>query len=253
MGILNVTPDSFSDGGMYTDVRTAVAHGIEMEEQGASVIDIGAESTRPGSAPVSAEEEIRRLKPVLRDLVPSLSVPVSVDTMKAEVAEMCLSMGVGIVNDVNGLRGEGMREVCAGSDAYVIIMHMPGSMETVHRGDMDGGFAEEMRESLRGLTASALDAGIGKDRIILDPGIGFGKTFEQNMWILEHSSYFSDGFPVLSASSRKRVIAAGFPDMDIDVASAEAACIAARSGADMVRVHNVAVTKAALDRCFNRG
>ena len=166
---------------------------------------------------------------------------------------MCLSMGVGIVNDVNGLRGEGMREVCAGSDAYVIIMHMPGSMETVHRGDMDGGFAEEMRESLRGLTASALDAGIGKDRIILDPGIGFGKTFEQNTWILEHSSYFSDGFPVLSASSRKRVIAARFPDMDIDVASAEAACIAARSGADMVRVHNVAVTKAALDRCFNRG
>lgn len=252
MGILNVTPDSSSDGGRFIDPGDAVRHGLEMADQGASVIDVGAESTRPGSAPVSAEEEMRRLRPVLRDLIPSLSVPVSVDTMKAEVAEMCISMGAQIINDVNGLRGPGMAEVCASSGVYAIIMHMPGSMGTVHAHDMGEGFAEQMRSSLRELTASAIEAGVRPDRLIMDPGIGFGKTMEQNMWILEHSSYFSDGFPVLSASSRKRVISAYFPDMDIDDASAEAACIAAESGADMVRVHDVARTAAAFESRFSR-
>ena len=223
-----------------------------MADQGASVIDVGAESTRPGSAPISAEEEMRRLRPVLRDLIPSLSVPVSVDTMKAEVAEMCISMGAQIINDVNGLRGPGMADVCASSGVYAIIMHMPGSMGTVHAHDMGEGFAEQMRSSLRELTASAIEAGVRPDRLIIDPGIGFGKTMEQNIWILEHSSYFSDGFPVLSASSRKRVISAYFPDMDIDDASAEAACIAAESGADMVRVHDVARIAAAFESRFSR-
>ena len=250
MGILNVTPDSSSDGGLWTDPDTAVRHAAEMVDQGASVIDVGAESTRPGSEPVTAEEELRRLRPVIRRLAAEVDVPVSVDTMKAEVAEECISLGADMVNDVNGLRGSRMADVCAASDVHVVIMHMPGSMDSVHAGEMGEGFAEGIRESLASMSASAMDAGVSRDRIILDPGIGFGKSFDQNMWILDHSSYFSCGFPVLSASSRKRVVAAGYPDTDIDEASADAALRAAESGADMVRVHNVAVTASVLGRRF---
>ena len=252
MGILNVTPDSFSDGGMWTDPEDAVRHAVEMVGQGASVIDVGAESTRPGSEPVSAEEELRRLRPVVRRLASELDVPVSVDTMKAEVAEECISLGAEMVNDVNGLRGPGMAEVCASSGVYAVIMHMPGEMGSVHAGEMGEGFADDIRSTLEGLASSAMDAGVGRDRIILDPGIGFGKSMGQNLWILDHSSYFSCGFPVLSASSRKRVLAWAYPDMDIDVASADAASRAAESGADMVRVHNVAATVAALGGKISR-
>ena len=243
MGILNVTPDSFSDGGMWTDPEDAVRHAAEMVGQGASVIDVGAESTRPGSEPVSAEEELRRLRPVVRRLASELDVPVSVDTMKAEVAEECISLGAEIVNDVNGLRGLGMAEVCASSGVYAVIMHMPGDMGSVHAGEMGEGFAEDIRSSLQGLATSAIDAGVRRDRIVLDPGIGFGKSMEQNLWILDHSSYFScGGYPVLSASSRKRFLAVRYPGMDRDDASAAAALVAVRSGAAMVRVHNVART-----------
>lgn len=248
MGILNVTPDSFSDGGRWASPDAALRHALDMVDQGASIIDVGAESTRPGSSPVSAEEEMSRLRPVLKELIPSIDVPVSVDTMKTEVAEMCISMGVDIINDVNGLRAPGMAEACAAADVGVVIMHMPGTMSDVHSHDMNSGFAEEIRYSLRDLTGRALDAGVRDDRVILDPGIGFGKTVEQNLWILSHSSYFSEGHMVLSGSSRKRFVAASFPDMDIDEASAEAACIAVDSGADIVRVHNVAATVEALGR-----
>ena len=248
MGILNVTPDSFSDGGLWTDPDAALKHALDMVEQGADIIDIGAESTRPGSAPVSAEEEISRLRPVLKELVPSIDVPVSVDTLKTPVAEECLSLGADIINDVNGLRAEGMAEACASADAYVVIMHMRGTQATMHDGVMGDGFAQEIQGFLREQTAKALDAGISEDRIILDPGIGFGKTVEQNVWILEHSSFFSDGCPVLSGSSRKRFVKATYPDSDIDEASADAALRAFRSGADIVRVHNVAATAAKVRR-----
>ena len=174
MGILNVTPDSFSDGGMWTDPETAVRHAVEMVGQGASVIDVGAESTRPGSEPVSAEEELRRLRPVVRRLASELDVPVSVDTMKAEVAEECISLGAEMINDVNGLRGPGMAEVCASSGVYAVIMHMPGEMGSVHAGEMGEGFAEDIRSTLEGLASSAMDAGVGRDRIILDPGMQEG-------------------------------------------------------------------------------
>ncbi len=242
MGILNVTPDSFSDGGRWTDADVAVSHALDMVDQGASIIDVGAESTRPGSEPVGAEEEMRRLKPVLERLLPVVDVPVSVDTMKPEVAEMCVSMGVDIVNDVNGLRAPGMAELCSSSGVCAIIMHMSGDMGTVHSSEMDGGFAEDIRGSLRSLTEAAVERGMDRNMIVLDPGIGFGKTAEQNMWILSHSSYFSDGLPVLSASSRKRFLAKMYAGMDRDEASAKAALVAAESGADIVRVHNVAAT-----------
>ena len=248
MGILNVTPDSFSDGGLWTDAGAAVAHAMEMVEQGADMIDIGAESTRPGSAPVSASEEISRLAPVLRDLIPSVGVPVSVDTMKREVAEFCLSMGADMVNDVNGLRAEGMAEACADAGAYVCIMHMHGTPSDMHDTVMGDGFREEIHSFLRTRVDAAIEAGVRRDRVVLDPGIGFGKTVEQNVWILDHSAFFSDGFPVLSGSSRKRFVRATYPGWDVDEASADAARRAADSGADIVRVHNVAATVRALRR-----
>ena len=236
MGILNVTPDSFSDGGLWTDVDVAVSHALDMVDQGASIIDVGAESTRPGSSPVSADEEMRRLRPVLEALLPVVDVPVSVDTMKTEVAEMCVAMGADIVNDVNGLRAPGMAELCASAGVCAIIMHMPvpEDMGAVHSSEMGDGFAEDIRGELRSLTESAVERGMDRDMIVLDPGIGFGKTPEQNMWLLSHSS--------LSASSRKRFLSVMYPGMDRDEASARAALVATESGADIVRVHNVAAT-----------
>lgn len=242
MGVLNVTPDSFSDGGAWSDPRAAVRHALDLADQGADIIDIGGESTRPNAPPVPADEELARLVPVLRDLVPSLSVPVSVDTMKTSVAARCVDLGVSIVNDVNGLRDEGMPELCASTGVHTVIMHMNGLPRTMPAA-MGGGFMEEIRGFLRERTAVALDAGIRPDRLVMDPGIGFGKDPAQNSEILENSSYFSDGYPVLSGSSRKRFLAVRYPGMDRDEASAEAARVAADSGADIVRVHNVALTR----------
>ena len=246
MGILNVTPDSFSDGGLWTDPGAAVRHAFDMVDRGAGVIDIGAESTRPNASPVSAEEELARLEPVLRELAPSVDVPISVDTMKAEVAERCIALGATIVNDVLGLRGPGMTEVCASTGVDVVIMHMNGMPESMPAA-MGDGFMDEIRGFLEARVSDALDAGIRRESIILDPGIGFGKTPEQNAWILSHSSFFSDGFPVLSASSRKRFLAELFPGIGRDEASARAALIAAESGADIVRVHNVGETARAME------
>ncbi len=242
MGILNVTPDSFSDGGRWTDPREAVRHALDMIDQGTDIIDIGGESTRPNSAPVPADEEIARLEPVLRELVPSIDVPVSVDTMKTSVAERCIDLGADIVNDVYGLRDEGMVELCASTGVYAVIMHMNGMPKTMPA-SMGGDVKERVREFLRERTRVALDAGMSEDRIILDPGIGFGKDPDENMALLKDSVFFSDGYPVLSGSSRKRFLAKWYPDMDRDEASAEAARVAADSGADIVRVHNVEATR----------
>ena len=242
MGILNVTPDSFSDGGSWTDPREAVRHALDMIDRGADIIDIGGESTRPNSAPVPADEEIARLEPVLRELIPSISVPVSVDTMKARVAERCIDLGAAMINDVYGLRDEGMAELCASTGVHAVIMHMNGMPKTMPA-SMGGDVKQQVRDFLRERTQAALDAGMREDRIILDPGIGFGKDPDENMAILRDSAYFSDGYPVLSGSSRKRFLATWFPGMDRDEASAEAARIAADSGADIVRVHNVGATR----------
>ena len=242
MGVLNVTPDSFSDGGSWTDPDAAVRHAFEMIDQGADIIDIGGESTRPNAAPVTAVEELSRLEPVLRALIPSVDVPVSVDTMKTAVAERCVSLGAVIVNDVNGLRDDGMMELCASTGVHAVVMHMNGVPRTMPAA-MGPGFMDEIRAFLRERTEAALDAGIRRDRLVMDPGIGFGKDPEQNMRILRSSAFFSDGFPVLSGSSRKRFLAVGFPGMERDEASAEAARVAADSGADVVRVHNVGLTR----------
>ena len=239
MGILNVTPDSVSDGGCWADPSVAVRHAMDMIDAGADIIDIGGESTRPNSEPVSADDEIARLEPVLRDLVPSVSVPISVDTMKTRVAERCISMGVDIVNDVYGLRDAGMPELCASAGVHAVIMHMHGMPKSMPVA-MQGDFMNEIRDFLRERTEVALDAGIRADHLVMDPGIGFGKDPDQNLEILENSSFFSDGYPVLSGSSRKRFLATKFPGMGRDEASVEAALVASGSGADIVRVHDVA-------------
>ena len=237
MGILNATPDSFSDGGLWTGAG-AVRHGFDMADAGASIIDVGGESTRPGATPVSAEEELSRLVPVLRDLVPSLSIPVSVDTMKPEVAEKCISLGVSIVNDVNALRAPGMLELCAQTGVAVVIMHAEGGVFNMAPG-VQGDAVDSVSRFLSGRVDAALDAGIRTDGIILDPGLGFGKTPEQNMELLESSDAISNGFPVLIGPSRKRFLAQGFPGMPKDDATAEACRIAAEAGADYLRVHDV--------------
>ena len=246
MGILNVTPDSFSAGGRWDSPRLAVEHAFEMADAGADLIDIGAESTRPSASPVSAEEETSRLAPVLEDLAPSLDIPVSVDTMKAEVARKAIGLGAEMVNDVNGLRGEGMMELCAETGVAAVIMHMEGTPGTTHSSEMGDGYMESIRGFLRERTESALEAGIRRDRIVLDPGIGFGKTHAQNAVILRSATFFSDGLPVLIAPSRKRFLAEAFPGTDREQATFQAVKEAVLWGADMVRVHDVAGTAAAL-------
>lgn len=240
MGILNVTPDSFSDGGEWVGTDRAIKHALDMVEQGVDIIDIGGESTRPGSLPVSVEEELNRLEPVLEALLPSIDVPVSVDTMKPAVAERCIDLGVSIVNDVMGLRSEGMLEVCADYDVAVVIMHMEGDMSTVHSSVMGCDYKTRIREFLIKRTDAAISAGISENKIILDPGIGFGKTSDQNIGILSDPSFFSDGYPVLIAASRKRFLSNMFPEMDRDEATIKASLLSLEAGADIVRVHDVA-------------
>lgn len=236
MGILNVTPDSFSDGGTYSG-RTAVEHALKLSDQGADIVDIGCESTRPGFHPVSAEEELERLVPVLKDLIPSISVPVSVDTMKPEVAEKALDLGADMINDVNGLRAPGMMELIASAGVPCVIMHMTGTPETVHTTVTEVSSLPEIARYLEERKEAALDAGI-RD-IVLDPGIGFGKTDDTNIMITELAQAFSFGCPVLIAPSRKRFLKVFYPDMDIDDATVKVSLRAIEKGANIVRVHNV--------------
>ena len=242
MGILNVTPDSFSDGGEWGCVDAAVRHAVDMVEQGADIIDIGGESTRPGSTPVSAEEEISRLEPVLRELIPSIDVPVSVDTMKASVARRCIELGCTVVNDMYGLRDPGMPEVCAEAGVHVVIAHMHGTPSTMQDHPMEGPFMSDIKDFIDSRVEAALDAGISRDRIAVDPGIGFGKTAEQNMAIIRDSGFISDEFPILTGSSRKGFLRRAYPDRDIDEVSAEMAVESIRSGASVDRVHDVGRT-----------
>ncbi len=242
MGILNVTPDSFSDGGMWDVPGRAIGYAMEMVEQGADIIDIGAESTRPGCTPVSAETEWRRLEPVLKALTDTLDVPISVDTMKAETARRSIDYGVGMINDVNGLRGDGMMDVCASSDVTVVISHMFGDYDEMHSVLMGEGYREEIKAFLDGQCAKANDAGIDDDRIIVDPGLGFGKTPGQNLSIARDCSFLGTDHPILVGPSRKRFIRELFNDADPDDATAKVCRMAVDSGADIVRVHNVART-----------
>lgn len=246
MGILNVTPDSFSDGGRYLS-GNAVEHALKMIDEGADIIDIGGESTRPGSDPVPSETEMERIVPVIKELSSVSDIPISVDTMKSDVAYAALDAGADIINDVNGLRSEGMMDVVSSAGVPVIIMHMKGMPKTMQLEPMEGRVTEPIAQFLKERYEIALDHGI-KD-IITDPGVGFGKTSEQNMEIIENSFAFSFGCPVLIGASRKRFLSDMFPGMDSDDATVKISMKALDSGADIVRVHDVGrMVRALADR-----
>ena len=238
MGILNVTPDSFSDGGRYLNTSEAVAHALQMEAAGADVIDLGAESTRPGAAPIPVEEELQRLLPVLRELVPRLRVPISVDTYKAEVARIALQEGAALINDVGGLhRDPAMAQVAAAFRVPIIVMHSRPHGDT-HYDDFWGdilGFLE------RGIQR-ARAAGLPADMVIVDPGFGFGKNTAQNLELMRQLHRLRRlGRPVLLGTSRKRSIGEVL-DLPVDQrveGTAATVALAVAHGVDIVRVHDV--------------
>lgn len=241
IGVLNVTPDSFSDGGKYADPDRAFARALEMEEQGADVIDIGAESTRPGSARISEAEEKRRLMPVLKRLRRKLAVPISVDTYKSAVAENALALGAEIINDPSGLTFDPqLARVAANHDAGLILNHMRGTPETWAKlpplPDVIGTVAHDLEASVH----RAVRAGMDRARIVIDPGIGFGKRGEQNSEILARLSQLARlKLPILVGPSRKSFLAQP-TERETQFATAAAVTAAILGGAHLVRVHDVA-------------
>jgi dihydropteroate synthase len=250
MGIVNVTPDSFSDGGVNLDPDSAAASARRMVDEGASIVDVGGESTRPGSEGVSVDEELRRVVPVLERL--GGEVPLSIDTAKAEVARRALELGGELVNDVTALRGDpAMAEVVAASDVYVCLMHMLGEPRTMQDDPRYDDVVSDVKAFLDERLSFAVAAGIAEERICLDPGIGFGKTVEDNVELLRRlDELVALGRPVLVGASRKRFLGRLLGDSEAIVgpldASVTAASAAVAAGATIVRVHDVRETVEAL-------
>jgi dihydropteroate synthase len=244
MGILNVTPDSFSDGGRYTDPAQAVAHAFAMVEEGADVIDLGGESTRPGHAPISAAEELRRIVPVLERLAPECPVPISIDTTKAAVARRALELGARLINDQWGLQGDpGMASVAAEFNVPVIAMHN-------QRGSRYDDLMADIIASLHRSLERADESGLGREQVIVDPGFGFGKTSAQNLEVLRRLGELKTlGRPILIGTSRKSMIGAALPataPAERLEGTAATVALGIAFGADMVRVHDVrAMTRVA--------
>ena len=243
MGILNVTPDSFSDGGLYTEVDRAVAHAIDMVKQGASIIDIGAESTRPGSRAVSAEQQIMRAIPIIEQVVKETCVPVSIDTCDVTVARAALKAGATVINDISALGSDGMAELAGESRTPVILMHMQGTPGTMQNAPEYGDVVAEVLKFLLQRAEKAEQAGLPRSAIWIDPGIGFGKTLAHNLALLRHLDRFVDtGYPVLVGTSRKRMLAdlTGRTESGDRVHATMATvahCVA--RGVNCVRVHDV--------------
>ena len=249
MAIVNVTPDSFSDGGRHDDVARAVAHGLALAEQGADILDIGGESTRPGAAEVSLEEELRRVIPVIELLSRETTLPISVDTSKPEVMRAAVAAGAGFINDVMALRGDGALDAAAALGVPVCLMHMQGEP----RGMQDGPHYEDVVAEVHGFLTQRIFscemAGISKKNIVIDPGFGFGKSAPHNLALLAQLRRFTElGVPVLAGLSRKRTLGE-ITGRGVDErihASVAAALIAAQNGAMILRVHDVAATLDAL-------
>lgn len=245
MGILNVTPDSFSDGGDFVSVDLAVAHAVEMVGQGADIIDVGGESTRPGARAVSVDEELDRVLPVVEALVQAVDVPVSIDTSKPEVMAAAARAGAGMINDVYALRLPGALEAAAQCALPVCIMHMLGEPRTMQDTPHYDDILLEIKGFLTERVAAAVAAGIPRERLIVDPGFGFGKTLEHNLQILRGLSALTElGLPVLAGLSRKSMIGMAL-DLPVDKrthASIALALIAVQQGAGIVRVHDVGPT-----------
>ena len=243
MGIVNVTPDSFSDGGKFLDPDHAVAHGVELAAEGADIIDVGGESTRPGARAVSDREEMERVLPVIRGLRRGLSVPISIDTYKAEVARAALAEGADVVNDISALRFDPeMILLVAAEKAPVILMHMQGTPRTMQQNPIYGDVVAEVRDFLGSRAEAAAAAGVDRARIVIDPGIGFGKTVDHNLALLRGiPDLVSLGYPVLVGPSRKTFIGKlldAAPEERLE-GSLAAAVAAALAGASMLRVHDV--------------
>lgn len=248
MGVLNVTPDSFSDGGRFFDPAPALEHANRMIAEGADILDIGGESSRPGAAPVGAEEELRRVMPVLEKLA-DLEVPVSVDTSKPEVMRAVIAAGAAMINDIFALRTPGALEAAAGSDAAVCLMHMRGEPRTMQQDPHYQDVVAEVGAFLDGRAKAVMAAGIGRDRIVLDPGIGFGKTPQHNLELVRALQRLRQlGYPVLAGLSRKSLFGriAGRAAGERVHASAAGALLAVQRGASIVRVHDVAATRDSL-------
>ncbi len=245
MGIVNVTPDSFSDGGRYPDPDAAVAEGLQMAREGAAILDVGGESTRPGAGPVCADEEIRRVVPVVRGLVQAGSLPVSVDTSKPEVIEAAMEAGAVIINDVRALRAEGALEAAAGCGAAVCLMHMQGEPGTMQQAPRYRDVVEEVYAFLADRIERSLAAGISEFSIVVDPGFGFGKTLAHNLILARNLERFLDlGRPLLVGVSRKSMIGA-ILDRAVDErlwGGLALAVMAVERGASILRVHDVGPT-----------
>ena len=248
MGILNVTPDSFSDGGRFTSVLEAVAEGERLVEAGADILDIGGESTRPGSELISAEEESDRVIPVIEKLAARVHVPISIDTMKASVAREAITHGAEIINDVSALRfDKQMSKVAAETGAGLILMHMRGMPKDMQTGSLYyQSLIEDINDFLRERLQYALDCGVERERTMLDPGIGFGKTAQDNMRILKYLARFQGlGRPILTGVSRKAFIGSvtGGEPRERTEGTAAAVAVAIVNGSSVIRVHDVAAMK----------
>lgn len=243
MGVLNVTPDSFSDGGHYYSLQAAVDRAHEMAAEGADIIDIGGESSRPGSLPVPLEEERRRVMPVIERLAGNLDVPLSIDTRRSPIAREALDMGVSMVNDISGLRDDArMGALVAGTGCHVVIMHMKGTPKDMQINPTYGDLMGELLSFFSERVDYATACGIGREKIILDPGIGFGKRVKDNFAILKNLGQIADlGYPVLVGPSRKSFIGITL-DLPVEErleGTAAAVTAAVLNGARMVRVHDV--------------
>jgi len=248
VGIVNITSDSFSDGGRYLLAEAAIAHAFRLIEEGADIIDIGAESSRPGAAPLAAEDELSRLLPVLK-AVRDAGVPISVDTYKPEVMQSVLDHGASMINDIWGLRQPGALDIAARNDCAVCVMHMQGEPKTMQEGPHYKDVVVEVRDFLAERVRTLEDAGIGHDRIVADPGFGFGKTTDQNFSLLRHFDVLrSLDVALLAGISRKSMLGAvtGKSVNERAGSSVAAAIAAAARGAHLLRVHDVGLTIDAL-------
>lgn len=250
MGVLNVTPDSFSDGGNFFSTGQAVRRATEMVEEGAAIIDVGGESTRPGASPVPPEEELRRVLPVIQALEREIPVPVSVDTSKPEVMARAVGAGAGMINDVRALRAPGALAEASRSKVPVCLMHMRGSPRSMQRAPEYTHVLGEVRAFLRERRDACEQAGIPRARLLLDPGFGFGKTTEHNLALLAGlDGLVSSGLPVVVGLSRKSMIGRLLNDAPVDrrlYGSLALAVVAAAKGAKLVRAHDVGATTEAL-------
>ncbi|MDP1672888.1 MAG: dihydropteroate synthase [Burkholderiales bacterium] len=248
MGVVNVTPDSFSDGGHFLQAQAAVDHARRLIEEGADLLDVGGESTRPGAAPVTLDEERRRVLPVIETLS-GAGVPLSVDTQKPELMREAVAAGATLINDVNGFEAPGALAAVAGSDCAICIMHRQGDARTMQQAPQYSDVVAEVDAWLRQRAAAAEQSGIVRDRIVVDPGFGFGKTLEHNLALLRGLEVIAAaGYPVLTGLSRKSMIGAltGKPVGERVAGSVAAALLAAQRGAAILRVHDVAATRDAL-------